>query len=101
MQSFAVGWLVVQLAVADGAPQRAPLYLGLVGASRAIPGLTAGLFAGTYSDRVADRRRMLLAVQLGGGAIAAALAALAFADRLGVIPLMVATAMIPWPDIAL
>src|SRR5438132_1525660 len=42
MQMFGQGYLVVLLAVRDGVPQLAPLYLGLVGLARAIPGLTLG-----------------------------------------------------------
>lgn len=75
MQSFAVGWLVVQLAVADGAPQRAPLYLGLVAVARAIPGLTLGLFGGVLADR-RDRRTLLLATQISYATIGSALAVL-------------------------
>ena len=45
MQIFGLGWLVVQLAIRDGVPHLAPLYLGLVGLSRALPGLTFGLVA--------------------------------------------------------
>ncbi|MEK7862931.1 MAG: MFS transporter, partial [Chloroflexota bacterium] len=59
MQQFGLGWLVVQLAIRDGVPQLAPLYLGLVGLSRALPGLTFGLFGGVVADR-ADRRRLLM-----------------------------------------
>ena len=35
MQMFGQGFLVVLLAVRDGVPQLAPLYLGLVGLARA------------------------------------------------------------------
>ena len=38
MQQFGLGWLVVQLAIRDGVPQLAPLYLGLIGLARALPG---------------------------------------------------------------
>lgn len=75
MQSFALGWLVVQLAVADGAPERAPLYLGLVAVARAVPGLTLGLFGGVLADR-RDRRALLLATQTSYAAIGIALAVL-------------------------
>ena len=51
MQQFGLGWLVVQLAIRDGVPQLGPLYLGLVGLSRAIPGLAFGLFGGVAADR--------------------------------------------------
>src|SRR4029079_12910465 len=62
MQIYGLGWLVVQLAIRDGAPQLAPLYLGLVGLSRAIPGLAFGLFGGAVADRT-DRRRLLIVTQ--------------------------------------
>src|ERR1051325_8103953 len=61
MQTFALGWYVVQLAQQEGTPERGPLYLGLVGASRAVPSLIAGFFAGAVSDS-ADRRKVLIAV---------------------------------------
>ncbi len=63
MQMFGMGWLVVTIAIRDGSPQLAPLYLGLTGLSRALPGLTLGLFAGAVADR-ADRRQLLLVTQL-------------------------------------
>ncbi|TME34648.1 MAG: MFS transporter, partial [Chloroflexi bacterium] len=62
MQQFGLGWLVVQLAIKDGVPQLAPFYLGLVGLSRALPGIAFGLFGGVVADR-ADRRRLLLVTQ--------------------------------------
>src|SRR5437879_1078554 len=62
MQQFGLGWLVVQLAIRDGVPHLAPFYLGLVGLSRAVPGLAFGLFGGAVADR-ADRRRLLLVTQ--------------------------------------
>ena len=73
MQAFGLGWLVVQLAVRDGTPERAPLYLGFVGVARAVPGLTLGLFGGVVADR-RDRRALLLATQASFAAIATALA---------------------------
>jgi hypothetical protein len=75
MQAFALGWLVVQLAIADGAPERAPLYLGLVAVARAVPGLTLGLFGGVLADR-RDRRALLIATQVSYVAIGTALAVL-------------------------
>ena len=59
MEFLGQGWLVVQLAIADGSPQLAPFYLGLVGLARAIPGLGLSLVAGAVADR-ADRRQLLL-----------------------------------------
>ena len=63
MQQLGLGWLIVQLAERDGAPQLVPVYLGLVGLARGIPVLFAGLTAGVIADRV-DRRRLLMGVQI-------------------------------------
>src|SRR4030088_1759507 len=73
MQIYGLGWLVVQLAIRDGVPQLAPFYLGLVGLSRAIPGLTFGLFGGAVADR-ADRRRLLIPTQSSAAVVAGGLA---------------------------
>ena len=62
MQVFALGILVIQLAARDGSPELAPLYLGLIGLARAIPGLGLTLIAGAVADR-SDRRRLLLVTQ--------------------------------------
>src|SRR5882672_4837771 len=62
MQVFALGILVIQLAARDGSPELAPLYLGLTGLARAIPGLALTLIAGAVADR-SDRRRLLLVTQ--------------------------------------
>ena len=62
MQIFALGILVIQLAARDGSPELAPLYLGLTGLARAIPGLALTLIAGAVADRT-DRRRLLLVTQ--------------------------------------
>src|SRR5207302_11357850 len=63
MQQLGLGWLVVQLAERNGASHLVPGYLGLVGLSRGVPILFAGLAAGVIADRV-DRRKMLLVIQL-------------------------------------
>jgi len=63
MQQLGLGWLIVQLADRDGAPHLVPVYLGLVGLSRGIPVLFAGLAAGIIADRM-DRRRLLMGVQI-------------------------------------
>ena len=81
MQMFGQGYLVVQLAIQDGVPQLAPLYLGLVGLARAIPGLSLGLFGGAVADRT-DRRRLLLVTQSCAGVIAAILAGLTVAGHI-------------------
>lgn len=87
MQMFGQGYLVVQLAVRDGVPQLAPLYIGLVGLARAIPGLTFGLFGGVVADR-ADRRRLLLVTQSLAGVTAAVLAGLTIAGRIDIVQVL-------------
>ncbi len=77
MQVFALGILVVQIAGRDGAPELAPLYLGLIGLGRAIPGLAFTLVAGAVADRV-DRRRLLMVTQTVMALNAAALAIIAY-----------------------
>lgn len=62
MQVFALGLLVVQIAARDGVPELAPLYLGLTGLARAVPGLAFTLIAGAVADR-RDRRRILFITQ--------------------------------------
>ena len=47
MQTYVIGWYVVQLAIEQGERQRGPLYVGLVGISRGGPLLLAGFLAGT------------------------------------------------------
>src|SRR5512132_974220 len=79
MQICGLGWLVVQLAIRDGAANLAPFYLGLVGIARAIPGVTFGLFGGAVADR-ADRRRLLIVTQVSAAIVAGILAALTITD---------------------
>lgn len=83
MQQFGMGWLVVTLAIRDGSAQLAPLYLGLTGLARALPGLALGLFAGAVADRV-DRRRLLMVTQTTAGLSAALLATLTAMDRINI-----------------
>ena len=73
MQQLGLGWLVVQLAERNGASHLVPVYLGLVGLSRGVPILFAGLAAGVIADRV-DRRKMLLVIQLYWATVSALLA---------------------------
>jgi MFS family permease len=77
MQVFALGILVVRIAERDGVPELAPLYLGITGLARAIPGLAFTLIAGAVADRV-DRRRILSITQTTMALNATLLAALAF-----------------------
>ncbi|HET8569998.1 MAG TPA: MFS transporter [Candidatus Limnocylindria bacterium] len=83
MQMFGQGYLVVQLAIRDGVPHLAPTYLGLVGLTRALPGLTFGLFGGAVADR-ADRRQLLLLTQVGAALVALALALLTLSGRIDI-----------------
>ena len=92
MQMFGQGYLVVLLAVRDGVPQLAPLYLGLVGLARAIPGLTLGLFGGALADRT-DRRRLLLVTQSAAAITAAILATLAITGRINIVEILLLGAL--------
>jgi MFS family permease len=92
MQMFGQGYLVVQLAVRDGVPHFAPLYLGLVGLSRAIPGLTFGLFGGVVADR-ADRRQLLLTTQIAASVIAGTLAILTITERINIVEVLLLGAL--------
>jgi predicted MFS family arabinose efflux permease len=83
MQTFAVGWLVVELAVRDGAPGRASLYLGFAGLARALPGFVLALVAGAVVDRT-DQRSLLLVSESCALLAAAVLAALTLSDAVTV-----------------
>ncbi len=92
MQMFGQGYLVVLLAVRDGVPQLAPLYLGLVGLSRAIPGLALGLFGGALADRT-DRRRLLLVTQSAAAITAGILATLSITDKINIVEILLLAAL--------
>jgi MFS family permease len=92
MQLFGQGYLVVLLAVRDGVPQLAPLYLGLVGLARAVPGLALGLFGGVIADRT-DRRRLLLVTQSSAAFTAAILAILAMTDKINIVEILLLGAL--------
>jgi predicted MFS family arabinose efflux permease len=79
MQQLGLGWLIVQLAERDNAPQLVPVYLGLVGLARGVPVLFAGLAAGVIADRV-DRRKLLLVVHTYWAVVSIVLAWLALSD---------------------
>lgn len=87
MQLFGQGYLVVQLAIRDGVPQLAPLYIGLVGLARAVPGLTFGLFGGVVADR-SDRRRLLLVTQSLASVSAIVLAVLTVTGRIDIVQVL-------------
>src|SRR3981081_4473491 len=92
MQVYGLGWLVVQLAIRDGVPQLAPFYLGLVGLSRAIPGLAFGLFGGAVADRT-DRRRLLIVTQSAAAVVAFILAILTITEHLNIVEVVLISAM--------
>jgi len=92
MQQFGLGWLVVQLAIRDGVPQLAPLYLGLIGLARALPGLAFGLFGGVVADR-ADRRRLLTLTQSSAAVTAAVLAALTISGSINIVEIVLVSAL--------
>ncbi|MGH2384767.1 MAG: MFS transporter [Candidatus Limnocylindria bacterium] len=73
MQQFALGWLVVQLAIDDGNPALAGFYLGLRSIASAVPALAFGLFAGVFADRM-DRRTILVHARVASALVAVTLA---------------------------
>lgn len=83
MQQFAVGWLVVQLAIRDGRPERASLYIGLIGLAQFVPALVLGLIAGIAADRM-DRRTVLLASRAGSALATAVLAMLVITGNIAI-----------------
>ena len=92
MQQFGLGWLVVQLAIKDGVPQLAPFYLGVVGLSRAVPGLAFGLFGGVVADR-ADRRRLLIMTQTSAAIVAGILGVLTISDHINIVEIVLLSAL--------
>jgi len=92
MQIYGLGWLVVQLAVRDGAPNLAPFYLGVVGLARAIPGIAFGLFGGAVADRT-DRRRLLMVTQSSAAIVALVLAALTISERINIVEVVLLSAL--------
>lgn len=92
MEFLGQGWLVVQLAIADGSPQLAPFYLGLVGLARAIPGLGLSLVAGAVADR-ADRRQLLLITQVTAGLLAVLFATLVVTNTMTIAMVIILAAI--------
>jgi MFS family permease len=92
MQIYGLGWLVVQLAIRDGAGNLAPLYLGVVGLARAIPGIAFGLFGGVVADR-ADRRRLLIVTQSSAAVIAGILAVLTITEHINIVEIVLISAL--------
>jgi MFS family permease len=92
MQQLGLGWLIVQLATRDGAPQLVPVYLGLVGLARGVPVVFAGLAAGVIADRV-DRRKLLMGVQVYWAIVSAVLAWLTLAGLITIGLVLVLTVL--------
>jgi len=92
MQTYGLGWLVVQLAIRDGVPQLAPFYLGLVGLARAIPGIVFGLFGGVVADR-AERRGLLIVTQTSAAIVAAVLAVLTITEHVNIVEIVMLSAL--------
>jgi len=88
MQLYALGYLVVQLAIRDGVPQLAPFYIGVLGLARALPSLAFGLFGGVVADR-ADRRKLLLLTQVAATLNALAIAILTITERINIVEVVV------------
>jgi len=88
MQLYALGYLVVQLAIRDGVPHLAPFYIGVLGLARALPSLAFGLFGGVVADR-ADRRKLLLLTQGAATLNALAIAILTITERINIIEVVV------------
>jgi len=88
MQLYALGYLVVQLAIRDGVPHLAPFYIGVLGLARALPSLAFGLFGGVVADR-ADRRKLLLLTQVAATLNALAIAILTITERINIIEVVV------------
>lgn len=86
MQQAALLWHVSLLV-----PDNKALALGAVGLVRVVPIVTLSLVSGVMAD-VWDRRKLMMATSIGGGVVALALAALAFADVTVVWPVYVLAA---------
>lgn len=84
---------MVRIAVRDGVPELAPLYLGLVGLAEAVPGVLFTFVAGALADRV-DRRRLMLLTQSGMAATGAALAFIVWVGAESLPAVLVADAII-------
>lgn len=91
MENFAIGWLVVQMAVAEGNPERGGLYLGLRSLASAAPALGFGLLAGVFADRM-DRRTLLMRTRIASGTVAAVLAAAVITGHANLLIVMLLSA---------
>jgi len=85
MQFTALGYEVVRIAPS---PQLAALYVGLIGAGRAVPVLTLSPFAGVVADRF-PRRRVLLITNTVTCLLAATLAIVIGSGHASIVLLMI------------
>ena len=88
MQSVALLWHVSLLV----SPDQKALALGLVGLARVLPIVVLSLVSGVVADAW-DRRRLMIATQVGSGLVAAALAFLTFRGLTAVWPIYLLAAM--------
>jgi MFS family permease len=93
MEGFALGWLVVLIAAAEGVPERAALYLGLVSLARMAPAVLLGPIAGVAVDRV-DRRLLLIISQATTGIPVVLLGAAAVTGTVGLWVVLVASTIL-------
>jgi MFS family permease len=89
MQFTAMGFLVAQMA---GTPHRAALYLGILGAARAVPVILLSPLAGVVADEL-PRRRVLLVTNSVMALAALLLAVLSTLHRLDMVALVVLSAL--------
>ncbi|HEY1654903.1 MAG TPA: MFS transporter [Candidatus Tumulicola sp.] len=89
MQFTAMGFFVAQIA---GSPHVAALYLGILGASRAVPVLLLSPLAGVVADHL-PRRRVLIATNATMALAALLLALLASLGRLNMAGLILISAL--------
>ncbi|MFY7835814.1 MAG: MFS transporter [Novosphingobium sp.] len=86
IQSVGAAWLMTELTTSH-------LLVALVQASATIPILMLGMFAGAIADNY-DRRRVMMAAQVGMLIVSAVLAVLAFTDNIGPWSLLALTLMV-------
>jgi MFS family permease len=84
--NVAMAWQIYQIT-------NSALQLGLLGLARAIPQMALTLVGGMLADAV-DRRRIMIATQLGQGTVAAALVLLTVTDAMSPTALYVASGLL-------
>lgn len=92
MQQFAIGWLAVELAISERAPERAAFYVGLVGLAQFVPALVFGLIGSVAADRF-DRGRILVVSRVASFALALVLGVTVISGSMSILVLMPLTAL--------